>query len=484
MLARLFKNALSLMIAGVVDKFSYVLFFAIIARKLSQTDFGAYNLILTLVFIGGLLSNFGIEYVIVREVAKNRDQATSLFRSSLAITACLSLLAWPIIIGLAYALDYPPRVITLISWSGIVFLFTGLSKTASAILKAFERMEIFALISSFISLLGLILGITALWLGGEVAALVGVLVITEALKALFVIRVVHRHFTALGWQIDRALVSQILRQMIPFALLMAYGILMRRTDMLLLGWLKPLDDVAVYGAAGKFADFLGLFSSSLVGALYPAFSARLAGSREDSWQLYTDSIGIFGILGFGALFSILILAEPIVALLFGQTYIVGADAVRWLALAFLFSVLSGPVGTLLLAAGDQMTKLLIMSVIVLSGNIVLNLLLIPVYSYNGAALATCISMFLGFMGRLILSRIYFGELPNFFRIMWRSFFAGLLMAAALYLIPDLNLFLRIFIGFAVFFATLGLIGEFRARRYNQIRAKLKTILTRFGKKRV
>ena len=36
------------MIASLIDKAAYVIFFAFIARKLSQADFGAYNLTLTL----------------------------------------------------------------------------------------------------------------------------------------------------------------------------------------------------------------------------------------------------------------------------------------------------------------------------------------------------------------------------------------------------------------------------------------------------
>ncbi len=477
---KLFKNAFSLIIASLVDKAAYVFFFAFIARKLNQADFGVFNLALTLILLGGILSSLGVEYVIIREVAKNREQSGLLLNNAILIILILTMLAWPFVTGLAFLLNYDSEVVFLVGFGGVVLIFIGLGQIASAIIKAYERMEIFSLIGALYSIIGLGFGVFALWRGGGVRSLVVALMITEGLKALTLSLIVHRYFTPIKLQFDREVFLTVFKQAIPFTLLMAYGILLRRTDILLMGWLRPLEEVAVYSAAAKFADFLSLFSGSMVMALFPALSAKLNSSPQESWLLYNDSIGIFSILGFGAALSIMVLAQPIITFLFGEAYINGATALSWLGWAFLFSVLSGPVGILLIAAGDQINRLLIMCVLILSSNILLNLWLIPIFSYNGAAMATFMSTVFGFIGRLILSRAYFGKLPKITGIVWRAFLAALLMGLLLKLLNGLNLFILIGLGGVAYGLSLSILGEFRQIRYKPIRLKLATIVKKLS----
>ncbi|MCP4372508.1 MAG: flippase [Deltaproteobacteria bacterium] len=475
MFFRLAKNSFSLLIVGLVDKLAFVLLFAVIARKLTQSEFGIYSLALTLIFIGGMITNFGIGNVIIREVAKNRERSKALFNNALLLTLTFSLLTWSFMIGLAFLLNYASEVIFLLSFGGVVFIFMGVGQVSAAILKAYEKMEIFALAGSFHSIISLTFSMLVLWMGGSLVTLVIVLIIAEGFKAAILALIVHRYFTHIIWQFDSAVITLILKQAVPFALLLAYGMLLRRTDMLFMGWLKPIEDVAVYSVAAKFADFLSLFSGSMTGAIFPALSAKLTSSRQESWRLYNDSIGIFAILGFGAAFSLMVLAQPIILFVFGEAYIRGAAPLCWLGWAFLFSVLTGPVGTLLLAAGDQMYHLVALCVVVLGGNALLNFYLIPLYSYNGAAIATFVSVVLGFVGRLILSRAYFGQLPNLVAIVWRAPLAALCMAFVLKALSGLHILILIVIGGLTYGIILAVLGEFRATRYQPIRIKLSKI---------
>lgn len=473
---KLFKNTVSLIIASLVDKAAYVFFFAFIARKLSQTDFGSYNLALTLIFLGGMLSSVGVEYVIIREVAKNRKQSGVLLNNAIWITLILSMLVWPLVTGLAILLNYDSEVVFLIGFGGGVLIFIGLGQIASAIIKAYERMEIFSLIGALYSIIGLGFGVFALWRGGGVRSLVVALMITEGLKASTLILIVHQYFTPIKLQFNREVFLTVFKQAIPFTLVMVYGILLRRTDTLLMGWLRPLEEVAIYAAAGKFADFLSLFSGSMVGALFPALSAIVASSRQEAWRLYHDSIGVFAILGFGVALSVMVLAQPIILLVFGEAYLAGATVLRWLGLAFLFTVLSGPAGIFLLAAGDQMYRLLAMCGVVLTSNVLLNLWLIPLYSYNGAAIATFVCSIIGFAGRLMLSRTYFNRLPNIFVLSWRALLASSFMALFLKLLIGLNIIILIAFGGVIYGLTLAALMEFREHRYQPIRQKLAIML--------
>lgn len=472
MLYRLAKNFFFLLTASIVDKLVYALFFAIIARKLSQADFGAYNLYLTLLFFGGMITDFGISYVVIREVSKNNERSCVYFNNALIINIFLSAVAWPSMVGISFWLNYPAEVVFLMSFGGTMFVFMGAGQTAAAIVKAHERMDIYALIGSCHSIVSLSIGLLVVWFGGNLSMLVMVLIITEGIKSVILILVVHKCLMPIRLKVDKAILVKIIKQALPFTLLMAYGVFIRRMDILFLGWLKPIEEVAVYSVAAKFADFLSLVSASMAGAIYPALSARAESSRQNLWYLYTESMAIFTIFGFGIAISTILLAKPVIMFLFGELYIHGDIALSWLGFAFLFNMLSGPAGNLLLATGDKMVRLLIMCAVVLGGSVILNLWLIPLFSYNGAAVATCLGTILGFIGRLILSHKYFGRLPNLGLIMWRPLTASLLMGILLYSLKGQSLFILILLGVLFYFVALVALGEFRMARYKPIKSKL------------
>ena len=478
MLTGLLRNAISLMFAGLMDKVTYAILFIVIARSLSKEGFGEYNLVLSLIFIGGMFVNFGMENVIIREVARNRNQAGIYFSNAMFLGFVFSLLSWPMMTILAYLLSYGPEVVFLMSFGGATFIFMGFGQIASSVIKGYERMDVFAAISTCYSIVALGLNMVALWYWSTVASLIVVLFVIEVLKAGTFITIVHRYFVQIRWQLNRVIIIQILKLSIPFALLMAFGVLLHRTDLLMLGWLKPLDEVAIYGMAARFTDMLSLIGGSLIGALYPALSAKMNAARDEQWCLFTESIAVFAICGFGTSTLLIVLAEPIILMLFGNSYVVGASTLRWLGSAFLFTMLSGPVGTLLLAAGDQMKKLMLMGTVLLGSSILLNVWLIPAYSYKGAAISAFCCTVLGFLFRLVLSRIYFGRLPHLLKIMWRAVLASFIMGMTLSFCQGFHPGLSIVVGGLVYIAMLSFLGEFSEVRYAPVKVRILQLLRR------
>jgi O-antigen/teichoic acid export membrane protein len=471
MLARILKNGVFLVAAGLIDKLAYLVLVTVIARGLTSPEFAAYNLVLTLLFIGGAAVTFGMETVDVREVAKHREASSAIWTNALPPVLFFSLVAWPGAVCAAVALHYGREVVSLLAFAGAAFLFMGVGQTAVAVIKAHERMEILVLVGFCASVASLGLNIGALWLGRSLPALVAIIVIIEGMKAFFFAAVVHRRFAPICRGLDRALAARLFRLTLPFTMLMAYGALAHRVDLLIMARLRPMEEVAVYGAATRFTDFLSFLGGSLAAGLYPVLSSKVASGRDSVWRLFNESIGIFALLGFGAAMAVTLLAGPMIAFLFGGRYLEGAEALRWLGWSFLFTVLSGPVGMLLLAADDMINRLLVLSVILLCCSVGLNLWLIPGSGGTGAAIAALLTAILGFAGRMFLSRAYFGRLPRL-AIVWRALAASACMGLFLAALPGLHLFVRLALGGSAYVAALTLLGEFRQARYAPFREKI------------
>lgn len=478
MLIRLLKNSLFLILAGIIDKIAFILFIAVLARRLTTAEFGFFNLIFAMVAIGGLLSNFGIDYVVIREIAKDKSNAQSVFTSAAMATFFFSMVAWPLTVFIASQMNYPEIVVSFLSYGGCVLLITGIGQTASAVLKAFERMEIFAFINSIRSLAILGLGMLSLAFGGSLIVIMAVFLFIEMLTAVITGLLVHRRFVAFSFPVDWHIVRSVVKMALPYALLMSLGFFIHKVDLLLMGWLAPIEDVAQYGAASKFTEFLSIFSAGLMGSIYPIMSSRVHSREDDGWTLFNDSIGMFSILGFGAAFALTVLAEPILLLIFGKIYLQAKIAVVILAWSFLFTVLSGPAGTLILAAGKRINLLVVASVILVGINIVLNMVLIKKYSYNGAAMAVGLTSLLSFFIRMVLAYSHFGRLPLIHHNTWRPLLAGIVMMVMLYFIRTNNLFLLIIVGFVVYMLLLAIFGEFKEERYLPVRLRISQLLGR------
>jgi O-antigen/teichoic acid export membrane protein len=113
-----------------------------------------------------------------------------------------------------------------------------------------------------------------------------------------------------------------------------------------------------------------------------------------------------------------------------------------------------------LIAIDQQRFLTKAFVIGVSFNIVANLLVIPVYSYQGAAVVTVLSEFALLIPFYYSVRKNLGRLP-WLSLFWQPLFASVVMAAAMWWLRDLYWLLLIPVGGVIYLTTLVLLGGFR-----------------------
>jgi O-antigen/teichoic acid export membrane protein len=132
---------------------------------------------------------------------------------------------------------------------------------------------------------------------------------------------------------------------------------------------------------------------------------------------------------------IMILYSKKVMLLFGVEYVSSADALSILTLAAFIQSWNGSSGQTLTMAGFPRVNM-INSIIVLSLNVVLNYLWIPIFGILGAAYATLSSMALLAIIRLIEVRKIV-KIQPFGIKMLKPFIAGIAMTVVLYLIKPI-----------------------------------------------
>ena len=160
-------------------------------------------------------------------------------------------------------------------------------------------------------------------------------------------------------------------------------------DKAMLARFGSLGVTGIYGAAYRIIDVAFLPVRSLVFAAYPRFFARGAAGVRAVVALAKSLVPMAAAYCLAAGAALFLLA-PLVPLVLGRSYAGVADAIRWLALLPTLRAVHYFAADALTGAGHQELRTAA-QIGVAAFNIALNLILIPAYSWVGAAWASLAS---------------------------------------------------------------------------------------------
>ncbi|MCG2829237.1 polysaccharide biosynthesis C-terminal domain-containing protein [Methanothermobacter sp. K4] len=153
------------------------------------------------------------------------------------------------------------------------------------------------------------------------------------------------------------------------------------------------------------------------------------------------------------------LADRFIELFYGGGYLGAILAFQILALFIPIRLVSTVTGTLLTSINRQGFRMFSVGLSAVL-NIILNIALIPSYSYIGASAATVISeVFLYLLFLFYIWRHYRGL--NVSSTFTRPALASIVMALAIYPVRDMSLIITVALASCVYFAVLAVIGGFR-----------------------
>ncbi len=189
----------------------------------------------------------------------------------------------------------------------------------------------------------------------------------------------------------RELASEFWRFSAPRGLAAIFQIAVFQLDILLVGALRSTREAGIYAAASRY---IGVGTVALQGfslAIAPQISRFLARHQRDRARVvFQAGTWWLMILSWPVYVTMLIYA-PLLMRVFGHEFVAGKTALVILSLAMLVLVGTGNNKIVLLMGGGSGWNLLVTGSS-LTMNVVLNLILIPKFGMNGAAVAYAISI--------------------------------------------------------------------------------------------
>jgi len=182
------------------------------------------------------------------------------------------------------------------------------------------------------------------------------------------------------------------RSILPLSMIGGANVINAQADIVMLGWMTSSEDVGIYRVVAASVLMINFGKQAIVSVVSPFFSRMYAKSEMQSLQaLVTKSNQVVFLLSLPAFLVFLLAGEAMLGLIFGEEFSAGYVPLVILSLGYVFGMTIGSVSALLNMTGhEKYTAISVGMSAVL--NIVLNLLLIPVWGIAGAATAMAVSM--------------------------------------------------------------------------------------------
>jgi len=248
---------------------------------------------------------------------------------------------------------------------------------------------------------------------------------------------------------------------LPLSFVSIFSLIAYRIDTVLLSILKTSVQVGYYGASYNlmmvFLFLPGVFST----AIFPVFSNFFVSSEDSLKYTYKKSFKYLTILSLPIAVGVSLLSPQIIHFIYPK-FIPSIEILQILIWSIPITFLNYIFGTIIPAMNRQ-NLLLKITFISMTVNISLNLVLIPIYSYIGAAVVTIITELIVFILCFYILSKSFSKI-NLPSVIIKPALASIVMALFIITIK-LNLFLEIFIAAIIYFAVIIALKTFTDEDY-------------------
>lgn len=447
------KNTTYLTLGYIAQKILSFVYFVLVARFIGVEDLGKYTFALSFTTMFAVFVDFGLTNALIREVAKHWEKAGKYLSSIIGVKTFFSLIVYAVVVGAVNLMGYPPITKNLVYLSGIIMLLDSFTLTFWGIFRGSQNLKYEALGIIINQMIIVLVGVTILMLRLPLIFLMLPFLCGSFFNVLFSNIMIRKKLKLkFAFQIDKKVLKTIFKIAVPFALIAIFSRVYGYIDQVMLSYLAGDKFLGWYSTAMKIPFALQFIPSAFAAAVFPAFSAYYVCDKIKLKDSFDKVMLLLTIIAIPISFGIFSIAPEAILLLFGAEYANSIIVLQIIVFSLIFVFLNFPLGSLLNGCDRQVinTKLVGATMIL---NIILNVFLIPKYTYVGASIAFLICHSLLFLAGLIVARkiIPYSKKKLFVVFLKVVLSAGLMAVGIIYLKQFVNFIPLIFAG-AVFYA--------------------------------
>lgn len=429
------------------------------ARYLGVSNYGILGFAVSVSGILAIIDDLGISAHIVRHVATDNESAPKYLGNIIpfkVILGVINLIVTPIILVLL-KLDTYTIFITLLFT--IEIIFKSYTNSLFGVFQAFEKGKyqgignILMNISTFLFILISIyadLGLVGISIS---------YILANLLSFIYTYYVLNRHIVKPKYELDWEFCKKITLFSLPFAVTGILYTIYYSIDLVMLTKLVGNYANGIYNATYKLISVLTLFYSVYTAVIFPVMSKFFKNDKKLLIISYEKSIKYLMLAIIPIATGTVLYSLDIIQLIYGHQYDQAASVLSILIWTVCLLFISGASNTLLNASHKETTVTKIYAIAAIF-NIILNFIMIPYLSYNGAAITTVLSEVL-----IVVLQTYairkLGHKANkkLYLDLTRIIIGSAVMGIALYFL-NLDMWIAIPVGIIIYFAVVYLLRLF------------------------
>jgi O-antigen/teichoic acid export membrane protein len=361
-------------------------YFIVLARLLGTTQYGLLAGAVALVAVVSQYSAFGSGLLFLRYVSPDHSRFRSYWGNILMSTLLLGTLLVLVIRLSGRWLVGAASVPLLLPIAIGDCVFAQLGSAAGQVFQTFEKMKFSAAITLVGSVSRCLIAVAMLVILGRASAWQWAIasLIVSATSTGVAVAIVTRFFGFPSF--SPSLLKRRLGEGFVFAVSGSTTAVYNDIDKVVLSRFGMDRANGIYSMAYRVVNIGAMPALSIVGAAFPRFFREGVKGIAATVPMARQLLKRIAPLSLGISVAMFVCA-PIIPHLVGKSYVESVNALRWLCLIPFFRAFHLSAGDAIAGAGHQKFRLVSQSIAAI-GNLLLNLYLVPRYSWHGAAWAS------------------------------------------------------------------------------------------------
>ncbi|MHB1295297.1 MAG: oligosaccharide flippase family protein [Anaerolineae bacterium] len=486
---RVTKNTVAPIALSLLNKGIDMAFAMLMLRVLGPVEAGEYYWAVVVIGWFDILTNFGLNTLVTREVAVDRSQANRYLSNSIILRMGLCLGAFPalglLFLVLGFSAPVSPDTMLAVGLFAVALIPSNIAASFSAIFMAYERMEIPASISTVTTVAKVVLGTVALAVGGSYVGLAVVSVVVNLFTVAIFVYILRTKLFRPHLEIDLRFQRAMLRPSYPLMINNLLATLFFKVSVMLIKQIVP-DPRALgwYNTAYKYVDAVGVIPAYFTIAIFPLMSRYAATARGSLLKAYKLAIKLLLLTAIPTATLISALSTELIALLGGSQYLPqGAEVLRIMIWYMPFGFINSVTQYVLIAL-DQQRFLTRAFAIGLAFSLGANLIGLNRFGYIASAYIAIASEIVLLIPFYVGIRRTLAPLP-WLSLVWKQAVSAIPMAALVTLLPHRYALVTVPVGLILYALGLFLLHVFDAEEQevaqrvvplDRLKARIKRLL--------
>lgn len=436
---------------------------AILFRYFGVEGMGKYTTVFAFAGFFSIFADFGLQWTLLRELSITDDKQKA-FSNIFAFRLVLAFLVHTLCFAAVWLFNYPIDVKIGVGIISLSWFFTTINSTLVAVFLNNFRVDITVSAEvvgrAVVLLAAYFLTKAQMPLNIVLIGYVGANLVNFLINSYFI-----RRFIKFKLAFDLKYWRYAVKQAIPIGIVLVFGFVYYKIDSLMLSLMKGMVDVGIYGTAYKLLEVLQIIPSMFLGAAFPIVTKYVATNDKRLPTAFQKQFDFLLLLAFPIVFAVFVLAVPIINFIGGSKglefttastisiwgqNITSVTCLRILIFSVGVNFITNLYNYFIVSLGKQ--KWMVLPTIGFAIlNVMLNLVLIPKYSYLGAAFATLTT-------ELVVAIVYINissklhALPIKFLNSIKILFSAILMSVIMYFLNSIgvNLFINLIVGVLIY----------------------------------